>query len=177
MIVNDLNGSSTVFPDMLDEYSNYNSFIIFRQKNNNFRFFIFCPFNKKITASLIDGSLLVCGDELSLYPKLVYDCKYKDCWEFYGLYENGYKISSDYFIYAVSEDLLEYADIFNMNGFEFDWSDYSSVMVSSLKDVDMTSDAVLGELFGVLPILLVVLVSFIGIRKGISYLFSLLKKS
>lgn len=175
MIINCVDGSFANIPDTyLEELQDF-SFVVFRQ--NGGRFYILIAFENNIDMSY-DGTYMIFNvDNLDRFYAYSWDSAF-DSYLKKDLCIGAKKLSySQYSFLGCSEDLLSYVDVFSKDGFEFDWADYSSVMVSSLRYVDMTSGAVLGELFGVLPILLVVLVSFIGIRKGISYLFSLLKKS
>lgn len=178
MVVNCVDGSLFNVPDTFVDSIGSKSYVVFRNKAvYNYRYYYIFVFDRKVNMSNDGTNMFFKVDDLNSFTFYYWDSVF-DSYLQYDFAIDSVKISCKQFdFFGCSEDLLSYVDGFSKDGFEFDWADYSSVMVSSLRDVDMSSGAVFGEMFGVLPVLLVVLVSFIGIRKGISYLFSLLKKT
>ena len=88
--------------------------------------------------------------------------------------------SSSQKIVSCSDDLLVYKDLLGFNDFSIDVykvevQEYCLKPIFEANDVGFSD--VFGEVFGILPVLTVVLVGFIGIRKGIGFLNGLLRKS
>lgn len=89
---------------------------------------------------------------------------------------SGFSLSSSHKIVCLSDNLLPYKDKFYDDYFYFD-SSFKLMPVYCTMEELTPYDNVFSETFGILPVLLIVIVSFIGIRKGISFLIDFLKKS
>ena len=92
-------------------------------------------------------------------------------------------LGTKFYIDGCSDSLLQYKDLISTKNFSIDLTPQEVIMytlkpiVEEINEKEHFADSVFLEVFSILPVLMSVLVGFIGIRKGINYLFSLLRKS
>lgn len=81
-------------------------------------------------------------------------------------------------VVGCSDNLIENKDTFKTNNFYYEVPVLNTYVLSPIiEKQENIPKSVFSEMFGILPVLLVVFVGFIGIRKAISWLTSLLKRS
>lgn len=103
-------------------------------------------------------------------------------WSDHGEWTNE-SISSSFTITYSSENLHDHVDLLLTNNFTIPILETESNLYTLrpiVEEVDKNDNIVettFNDIFGMLPVLIVVLIGFIGIRKGISYLFNLLRRS
>lgn len=101
-------------------------------------------------------------------------------WYEHPISSNSAYIIGDSNLLCCSSSLLDYTDILSSMDFSFDLSALQAVSYTLrpiVEEQNITPVDIFGEIFGILPVLIVLLVGFIGLRKGIKYLFELLRSS
>ena len=92
-------------------------------------------------------------------------------------------LGTKFYIDGCSDSLLQYKDLISTHNFSIDLTPQEIMMYTLrpiVEEVDERADIIkttFNEVYSILPVLMVVLIGFIGIRKGINYLFSLLRSS
>jgi len=171
-------GASYSFPPLPDSFNNYNHFYIQKYGNS---YTIYC-FKKKIEFNM---------DYSSQYGQYIFDdsanilvLKFKEgdnsfTEEIKGGTSFMFYKGNSYNIIYTCEDLAPYYTKLYKESFvlEFAEETNSFILVPILQGQENMYMRVFDEVFGVLPVLMVVLIGFIGIRKGISWLFSFLCRS
>lgn len=117
---------------------------------------------------------------------MVLGCAYRiipnwdSSWKTYPFSSSGGYIVGDSNLLCCSSALLDYIDVLSSMEFSFDLSALQTVSYTLrpiVEEQNITPIDIFGEIFGILPVLVVVLIGFIGIRKGIKFLFELLRSS
>lgn len=172
------NGESVSFPDIPDGYRH---FVILDIGSTPKRYYLvgYNDYLKCYPRSGVYYFVVDDGSPFDTYFVIYWEPgnKYNSKeWEHNNYYQKFQAFDPSYssIVYADVSSLKD--DLLNWNYIEYTHTD-TIVLASIVDEQDMSPGVIFGEIFDILPILLVVLVSFIGIRKGISYLFSLLKKS
>ena len=171
-------GLNYSFNDTPDIISQYDHFLVYQDTEfpMNFRFLLF---NGNSLYTKVEGSFNI--DVGADYAELNY---LSGGFRSPSLYTShtgvlGWIGIEDKLIYS-SEDLFQYSDIIATRNFTLDLTPKVQEIYTLRPIIEEQEDIptdIFSEMFGILPVLLVVLISFIGIRKGISWLLSIFRKS
>lgn len=147
---------------------------------------IFIFFNKNVNVTKVNNSINIITDDNASGGYIFYIAMNKVFKTEAVKYDSSYTYGSGYRLLGCSENLIEdygvdrdsLRSIFLTNEFYFEAPVVVSTVLSPIvAKQENIPQSIFHEMFSVLPILLVILVGFIGIRKAISWLFNLLKHS
>lgn len=182
MKFNCFDGKVLNLPELPVFCSDYKNYLLFAPKQNSGRrFYILFYFDDTVDGKILDnGNLSLSSIDGKKCRVISYDVAFSNSWQDEGLFMQ-YPVSGlSQKIVSCSDDLLVYKDLLGFNDFSIDVYK-TEVQEYCLKPIFETNDVgfsdVFGEIFGILPVLVVVLVGFVGIRKGIGFLNGLLRKS
>lgn len=167
-------GSSYNLKDFTNLLENYKHYIIVYYNSKNA--YCLC-FNENIKRTFKSSyETIFSGDTESGGLRIL---KYNgSAWSLYQL--TGLTVSSSHKVIYSCDDLLEYKDSFTRSSFFFEAPKVELATFTLLPIIEPQQNLyknVFNEVFDILPVLLVCLISFIGVRKAIGFLFSLLRRS
>ena len=176
-------GNSYSLPDLPNDLL-YNYFVLFKANYSSGSAYTLVVFNDKLQITKNSTSYLISTDitgDISSPKQNVFECSSssKDKFSIYYV-NNPYElsISKNSVIYC-SESLIKFKDEILSGNISIEMSKETNnfVLVPIFETQPNIYKNVFNEVFSLLPVCLIVLVGFIGIRKGINWLFSFLKKS
>lgn len=166
-------GVSYSFPYLPSGLSSYEHFFIVEFKGSAQH--IIC-FNGPLELNIINSSWYINYDSKNPVRQFSWQGS-SFGWHDYGEIVQDSFATISHIVYA-SDDLLPYKDLLLSYDCYIDFSstkDTYSVISDSLNNVEF--GLLFSEIFSILPVVLVVCISFIAIRKGISFTRNLLVKS
>lgn len=169
------NGRNYSYKDLPTSISQYD-YYLFLGSSPGSGLTLIC-FNSDISVNRAGYKCSVsCSDENSfmVFSYNVNSLDWRKRGEFHNFEIGDYNYS--YSPVYCSDNLLDYRDLITSSSFVLP-PPPTYTLLPIIEEQNISSSDVFGEIFGVLPVLLVVLASFIGIRKGIQYLFRLLRSS
>lgn len=182
MKFNCFDGKVLDLPELPSFCSDYKNYILFSPKQNSGRkFYILFYFDDTVEGKILDnGKLLLSSIDGKKCRVISYDVTFSNAWQDDGLFMQYTVSGSSQKIVSCSDDLLVYKDLLGFNDFSIDVYK-TEVQEYCLKPIFESNDFGFSDVFveisGILPVLVVVLVGFIGIRKGIVFFNGLLRKS
>ena len=165
-------------PNLPSFINDYNYYLVF---SYNYYTHYLLLFNDEITAHVMDDKIYFSTLDNSSFRMISCDA-FAASWYDVGTFSE-YNILASYPCTFSSENLFNYKDLLLTNNFTLPVPE-TEVSVFTLRPIveevhqkENFIKSSFDEIFSILPILIVVLVSFIGIRKGISFLISQINKT
>ena len=170
---NGWNGVPYTVLSLPDAILNYKHYIIIAEKEEDMPLYLFC-FNNSLSITHDESFDTYCFDD-SITGKMF---KYQNnTWEEYG--EQGtYSLSAGSMVVNSCIDLLGYSNDFNNpEGFFYKPLplETQGTLAPVVHKVEM--QGVLKEILLIIPLIIVVVVSFLGLRKALKTLFQVLRRS